>query len=254
MLAEMSCKMTPSQYWKRNMFQLPKHLVIHNENCSRILSKVFPLLVRNTKRSIATMYTMKENRTLFSCTLRYHKSFLRQYSTNRSLSSSKNSQSKSYKELDVEKLLDRINKGDKTVLNVKTKEAVEPKVVQLHEGIKKAAAQIVQDQKSMFKFFVKISCFLTVTMVPISIFCCWYSPAHRVKTSKQSPQWGKVIDLIFDPMDDDTKLKAGLPVEQAKNIDSPVFVKENSTSFKNSLVDNLKEKRNNTSTSPETLN
>ena len=239
--------MSPSQYWKRNMFQLPKHLVIHNENCSRILSKVFPLLVRNTKRSIATIYKMKENQTLFSCTLRCHKSFLRQYSTNRILSSSKNSQSKSYKELDVEKLLDRINKGDKKVLNVKTNDAVKPKVVQLHEGIKKAAAQILQDQKSMLTFFVKISCFLTVTMVPISIFCCWYSPAHRAKTSKQSPQWGKVIDLIFDPMDDETKLKAGLPVEQVKNLDNAVFVKENATSFKTSIVDNLKEKRNDTS-------
>ena len=236
------------------MFHLTKRRIIHNENSSLILSQVFPALVKNTKRSIATLCIMNENRTLLSCTLRCHKSLLRQYSTNRSLSNSKSGQSKSYKQLDVDKLLDRINKGDKKVLNVKTKEAVESKTFQLHEGIKKVADYTLQEWKSMFKFSIKISCILIVTLAPISIFCCWHSPAHRAKTSKQSPQWGKVIDLIFDPMDDETKLKAGLPIEQAKNLDSALFLKENSTSFKNSLVDNLKDKRSNTSMSPETLN
>ena len=120
-------------------------------------------------------------------------------------------------------------------MKFKTNAATESKALQTREGIQKAAAKTLEDMKYFFKFSFKVSIFLLVTLVPISIFCCWYSPTHRVKTSKQSPQWGKVIDLILDEIEDEVKSIKGTPIEQSKNLIKELLLKEEVSSFQDSV-------------------
>ena len=102
----------------------------------------------------------------------------------------------------------------------------------------------------MLKYSFKFMFFLVFTLVPISIISCWYSPDHRARTYRHNPQWGRIIDVILEPLDDDAKLKAGIPVKEAKNIDNGMQLKDNAASFKEFVANNLKENRTNPLPSP----
>ena len=201
-------------------------------------------LVRNTDASTWFWFNWNFRNTTKFYFIKNNKPVSRQFCTCKIKLTSKNSQSRSYKELDVEKLLGSINKGDKKVIEAKTKHVVQSRHTQLQEAIKKAAAKTLEDWKSMLRYSLKFTMFLVFTLVPISVISCWYSPDHRARTSKYNPQWGKMIDLILDPLDDDAKMKAGIAVEEFKNIDTGLHLKENAASFKESVANNLNENRN----------
>ena len=207
--------------------------------------------VGNTNSSLNILHTINQKITLKQKVIKDNILVSRQFSTCNIVSSSNKSQSKNYRELELDKLINRINKGGKQELKLKPNAATESKVSQTHEGIQKAAAKTLEDMKYFFKFSFKVSIFLLVTLVPISIFCCWYSPTHRAKTSKQSPQWGKVIDLILDEIEDEVKSIKGTPIEQSKNLIKELLLKEEVSSFQDSVDDKFKEKEN--PSSPETL-
>ena len=62
---------------------------------------------------------------------------------------------------------------------------------------------------------------------------------HREKTSKFSPQWGKCLDIILDPMDDDTKRNSGLDVLPANRQMNDNVLKENISTYKNDIKKSL---------------
>ena len=178
---------------------------------------------------------------------------LKQFSTSKIVQCSKTVKSHQYKELDVEKLLGSVKRGGKIELKVKDRKVAETRMTQVREGITKASVKTLSDWKSFFVFLAKNMCFFTITLVPTSIIWCWYSPEQRIKTAKHNPYFSKIIDLILEPMDDDMKSKAGLDVEEVKNLYSEDFLKNNASSFRDSVIKNLKENTNDESSTPEKL-
>ena len=142
-----------------------------------------------------------------------------------------------YKELDVKKLLTSIDPTK--VKPTKVTKVVSSKHDQLQDGVQKAAKKILTDFKTTFRFYVVVISLILITTVPTSILYCWFNPVHREKTSKFSPQWGKCLDIILDPMDDDTKRNAGLDVLPVNRQMSDNVLKENVSTYKNDIKKSL---------------
>ena len=142
-----------------------------------------------------------------------------------------------YKELDVKKLLTSIDPTK--VKPTKVTKVASSKHDQLQDGVQKAAKKILIDFKTTFRFYVVVLSLILITTVPTSILYCWFDPVHREKTSKFSPQWGKCLDIILDPMDDDTKRNAGLDVLPANRQMNDNVLKENISTYKNDIKKSL---------------
>ena len=142
-----------------------------------------------------------------------------------------------YKELDVKKLLTSIDPTK--VKPTKVTKVASSKHEQLQDGVQKAAKKILTDFKTTFRFYVVVLSLILITTVPTSILYCWFNPVHREKTSKFSPQWGKCLDIILDPMDDDTKRNAGLDVLPVNRQMSDNVLKENVSTYKNDIKKSL---------------
>ena len=142
-----------------------------------------------------------------------------------------------YKELDVKKLLTSIDPTK--VKPTKVTKVASSKHDQLQDGVQKAAKKILIDFKTTFRFYVVVLSLILITTVPTSILYCWFDPVHREKTSKFSPQWGKCLDIILDPMDDDTKRNAGLDVLPANKQMNDNVLKENISTYKNDIKKSL---------------
>ena len=142
-----------------------------------------------------------------------------------------------YKELDVKKLLASMDTTK--VKPTKVTEVAPSKYGQLQDSVQKVAKKILTDFKTTFRFYVAVLSLVIITTVPTSIFYCWYNPVHREKTSKFSPQWGKCLDIILDPMDDDTKRNAGLDVLPVNRQMTDSVLKENISTYKNDIEKSL---------------
>ena len=142
-----------------------------------------------------------------------------------------------YKELDVKKLLTSIDPTK--VKPTKVTKVASSKHDQLQDGVQKAAKKILIDFKTTFRFYVVVLSLILITTVPTSILYCWFDPVHREKTSEFSPQWGKCLDIILDPMDDDTKRNAGLDVLPANRQMNDNVLKENISTYKNDIKKSL---------------
>ena len=142
-----------------------------------------------------------------------------------------------YKELDVKKLLTSIDPTK--VKPTKVTKVASSKHDQLQDGVQKAAKKILIDFKTTFRFYVVVLSLILITTVPTSILYCWFDPVHREKTSKFSPQWGKCLDIILDPMDDDTKRNAGLDVLPVNRQMNDNVLKENISTYKNDIKKSL---------------
>ena len=142
-----------------------------------------------------------------------------------------------YKELDVKKLLTSIDPTK--VKPTQVTEVAPSKHDQLQDGVKKVAKKILTDFKTTFRFYVVVVSLIIITTVPASILYCWLDPVHREKASKFSPQWGKCLDIILDPMDDDTKQNAGLDVLPVNRQMTDSVFKENISTYKNDIKKTL---------------
>ena len=142
-----------------------------------------------------------------------------------------------YKELDVKKLLTSIDPTK--VKPTKVTKVASSKHDQLQDGVQKAAKKILTDFKTTLRFYIVVLSLILITTVPTSILYCWFNPVHREKTSKFSPQWGKCLDIILDPMDDDTKRNAGLDVLPVNRQMSDNVLKENVSTYKNDIKKSL---------------
>ena len=142
-----------------------------------------------------------------------------------------------YKELDVKKLLTSIDPTK--VKPTKVTKVASSKHDQLQDGVQKAAKKILTDFKTTLRFYIVVLSLILITTVPTSILYCWFNPVHREKTSKFSPQWGKCLDIILDPMDDDTKRNAGLDVLPVKRQMNENVLKENISTYKNDIKKSL---------------
>ena len=142
-----------------------------------------------------------------------------------------------YKELDVKKLLTSIDPTK--VKPTQVTEVAPSKQDQLQDGVQKVAKKILTDFKTTFRFYVVVVSLIIITTVPASILYCWLDPVHREKASKFSPQWGKCLDIILDPMDDDTKQNAGLDVLPINRQMTDSVFKENISTYKNDIKKSL---------------
>ena len=142
-----------------------------------------------------------------------------------------------YKELDVKKLLTSIDPTK--VKPTQVTEVAPSKQDQLQDGVQKVAKKILTDFKTTFRFYVVVVSLIIITTVPASILYCWLDPVHREKASKFSPQWGKCLDIILDPMDDDTKQNAGLDVLPVNRQMTDSVFKENISTYKNDIKKTL---------------
>ena len=143
-----------------------------------------------------------------------------------------------YKQLDIEKLLSGISNKGKKVYSKKEEKALS-KQHQLQQAIQEAARKLKKDWNWAFRYHVSTISVMILILVPSNIFYCWYDPGHRERASKFSPKWGKFIDMILDPLNDDIKQNAGIPVSRADKLENSEFLKNSATSFKESIEKNL---------------
>ena len=147
-----------------------------------------------------------------------------------------------YKKLDVEKLLSGMGNKSKEVFPKKEQKALS-KQHQLQQAIEEAARKLKTDWskkvKNAFRYHVFTISVMILILVPSNIFYCWYDPVHRERASKISPNWGKFIDKILDPLNDDIKQNAGIPVSRADKLENSEFLKNSAISFKESIEKNL---------------
>ena len=160
----------------------------------------------------------------------------------------------SYKDLNVEKLLKDINSSKIVLTNSKPPTASSSQT-QLQEGIQKTVKKTLKDWKSAHKSFFILISLIIIVMVPPNVLYCWYNPIHREKASQRSPEWGRFLNWVLDPLDDDVKQKAGILVNTADNDKSTsATLKQNIALYKKSL-ENASQDRDNDiiSNSPSTV-
>ena len=160
----------------------------------------------------------------------------------------------SYKDLNVEKLLKDINSSKIVLTNSKPPTASSSQT-QLQEGIQKTVKKTLKDWKSAHKSFFILISLIIIVMVPPNVLYCWYNPIHREKASQRSPEWGRFLNWVLDPLDDNVKQKAGILVNTADNDKSTsATLKQNIALYKKSL-ENASQDRDNDiiSNSPSTV-
>ena len=143
-----------------------------------------------------------------------------------------------YKQLDVDKLLSGMSNKSKVVFKKDERKSLS-KQHQLQQAIQEAARNLKKDWNRAFRYHVLTISLMIFILVPSNILYCWYDPLHREKASSFSPYWGKFLDRILDPLNDDIKQDAGIPVSRADRLDNSEFLKNSATSFKESIEKNV---------------
>ena len=140
-----------------------------------------------------------------------------------------------YKDLDAAKLLRNIE-GNKTTpqgtIKISSEKSVLAEQVERIASKKKENKEKYEKMKYWFTLISSINFTILFTFVGNLIYC-WYNPVHRVKASKYNPYFGKILDQILDPVDDDFKRQAEM--EEAENPLFPVYLKQNIISFKEAV-------------------
>ena len=149
-----------------------------------------------------------------------------------------NNKRHTYKQLDVEKLLSGMSNKSK-VVSLKDERKSLSKQHQLQQAIQEVVRKLKKDWNSAFRYHALTISLMIFILVPSNILYCWYDPLHREKASTFSPYWGMFLDMILDPLNDDMKQNAGIPVCRADRLENSEFLKNNATSFKESIEKNV---------------
>lgn len=155
-----------------------------------------------------------------------------------------NANQKIYKELDAEKLLRDIENQTGQPLTKGNdrstgKNAINSEPAQRMPNLKTERQKKINKIKEWFNIVRTINVIIGGTII-FNVLYCWYYPVHRVKASNFNPYFGKLLDAILDPVDEETKRKA--EADQVENPVIAVLMKEKIMSFKESIEGKTTEK------------